>query len=145
MYTIDEFLQNMRSREEYFQYHIKNNNLFEPEYRASNKINNILESGSIDIRKATEILSIYNDLLKEEHYDGSGWFDFTLMLRALLRLHDIETVGCYDNNNTFAGFKINDELVLENKKEEPKQKKQHNTSIDKFKKQILKISKYFGK
>ena len=75
-----------------FERNNQKNLLFMPEYVVSKAINSILEQRD-NFTKADviEVLNLFNDIDKVEHYDGSGWFDYQIRLAYFLQLNGFKT------------------------------------------------------
>ncbi|BAV07230.1 hypothetical protein SAMN05421788_102148 [Filimonas lacunae] len=76
----------------YFERNIQTHILFKPEYEVSKTINTIIENKqTLTQSDVIEILAILNDIDKEDHYDGTGWYDYQLRLSHLLHLNGFKT------------------------------------------------------
>lgn len=81
----------MKKIEDYFQQQSSDNDLFLPEYLCAKAIREKLDSlRFIPHKDAEDILAIFNKANSEDHYDGSGWSDYQLHLRALLSLNNLK-------------------------------------------------------
>ena len=73
----------LKSRSEYFKFHASKQPLFLPEHIVSKEILEVIEAADkTHEEKLGEIINTYNKITKVEHYDGSGWFDFQIMLKV---------------------------------------------------------------
>lgn len=87
-----EVLNGLRSVNSYFERNIQNHEIFRPEFECSQRIIEILEKKDpLTKEDVIEILCLFNDIEKVEHYDGTGWFDYRIRLRNFLRLSGFET------------------------------------------------------
>jgi hypothetical protein len=75
----------------YFERNSKDHISFQPEYEVSKSINLILEQGeTLTASDVVEVLDLFNGIAND-HYDGTGWFDYQLRLSHYLRLSGFET------------------------------------------------------
>ncbi|MDO6803971.1 hypothetical protein Q4595_16085 [Wenyingzhuangia sp. 1_MG-2023] len=70
----------------------KSDSLFLPEYRTSEKINELIQL----IEKPTQsefekIVDLIKNTDKMEHYNGSQWYDYKIHLNAILRENGFES------------------------------------------------------
>ena len=69
------FDKRMRHLENYFKQHSVNDSSFIPEYEASRKINQIALKENLTSEELEQIVKIFNQTNKLDHYNGSGWYD----------------------------------------------------------------------
>lgn len=81
-----EAIEKLTSLNLYFESNAVDNILFAHEYHVSIQIQKIIENKTIfltsDLEKTTAIFNIIED---HEHYDGSGWNDYKLVLSHLFK------------------------------------------------------------
>lgn len=83
-----EVLKSLQMCCAHFERNSKSFALFQPEYEVSKAINSILEQREILTKSdVIEILNLFNDIDKVEHYDGSAWYDYQIRLTYFLNLN----------------------------------------------------------
>lgn len=71
----------------YFERNSKKDALFQPEYEVSKTINSILEQRKMLTESdVIDVVNLFNDIDKVEHYDGSGWLDYQMRLAYFFKL-----------------------------------------------------------
>jgi len=81
--SIESRISHLKSRNKYFEIHIGEQPLFLPEYEISKEILEVIEAADKpQENKLADIVGIYNRITQVDHYDGSGWFDFQIVLRG---------------------------------------------------------------
>ena len=88
----------MKSLENYFKSHIKDDEAFIPEYEAAKKINAIALKEQLQEEGLVEIVRIFNEANLKPHYSGSGWFDFRLHLTTLIGKNGFDHRDLPNNN-----------------------------------------------
>ena len=79
--SIEDRVSYLKSRNEYFHYHASKQPLFLPEFEISKEILEVIEAvDKTHEERFMDIADIYNKITHVDHYDGSGWFDFQLIL-----------------------------------------------------------------
>jgi hypothetical protein len=83
---MDKIFQGMEGVCRYLERHSTEKPLFVPEYRAADEINGIIRGKPIyGYADTVAMIRRVNEVEQEEHYDGSGWFDYKVRLCAWLR------------------------------------------------------------
>lgn len=98
-------IDRLTSRDRYFASHSKDTILFAREYHVSNQIQNIIA----DKTNLTEadfelIVNVFNKIEEDEHYDGSGWFDYKLILGHLFHTFGYD-IKWDSSNKTIDSFR----------------------------------------
>lgn len=73
----------------YFNRHSSENCAFEPEYEAASQVLAIVEKETLHKKDWDEIIRLYNETNTKPHYNGAGWFDFSMQIMTLLRQNGI--------------------------------------------------------
>ncbi len=88
---MEDIINNIDSVVKYFAECSKNNDSFIPEYENSNKILKILRNTTnITKHELTSIIEILNNMSMINHYNGSGWHEFTILVNSLIRKYSYE-------------------------------------------------------
>ena len=76
---------------EYFRRNSQTRHLFNSEFEAAQKINSLIgQSSVISTDKAGELIAVFNEVNKSEHYNGSGWRDYKMHFMNILQANGIE-------------------------------------------------------
>ena len=100
---MDTIFQGMESVCRYLERHTEEQPLFIPEYRAAVEINGMIRGKSVwGYTDAVGMVRRVNEVEQEEHYDGSGWFDYKIRLCAWLREKEFEV----KHNGNYRGLEV---------------------------------------
>lgn len=102
----EEVVNKINELEKYFlRLYTEGQILFLPEYNASIEINKIIQKGNKEtLANAEEIIKIYNSVNEIDHYNGSGWMDYQILLLNLIKQSGVNVII-----NDFGYMKINSE------------------------------------
>lgn len=79
-------LYHLKLRNKYFERHAGEQPLFLPEYEISKEILEVIAArDKTHEDKLVDIVNIYNRITQVDHYDGTGWFDFQIVLEGYFR------------------------------------------------------------
>lgn len=92
MFTTDQLqaIQNLRPVKKYFERNCEGP--FQPEYVTASKIINfIISAQSFRDEDFKTIESYYNEIISQEHANGTGWKDFKTKLTSFFKLFSYKT------------------------------------------------------
>jgi hypothetical protein len=100
-----EVLEGFEQISRYFDSFSNHNPYFMPEFEASTKVISIIQRNEVGKTALDEIVKVFNQVTEQQHYNGSGWYDFQIRIMYLIHecgfeaYHDGDKIGIKEKEN----------------------------------------------